>query len=124
MKTASILSLTILLFIYSCRKDSFITSPAAQISITADTLKFDTVFVTAGSTSQYFIIKNENDQKLKISSVKLMGGVSSTFKINADGFNGPDVQDIEIDANDSIYVFVQVNISPNASNLPFVIRDS
>jgi hypothetical protein len=124
MKTASILSLTILLFIFSCRKDSFITSSDARVTISADTLKFDTVFVTAGSTSRYFIIKNENDQKLRLSSVRLMNGNTSLFKINVDGIIGPEVQDIEIDANDSIYVFVQVNINPNSANLPFVIRDS
>ena len=31
---------------------------------------------------------------------------------------------IEIEANDSVYVFVQVNVDPNAANLPFIIRDS
>ena len=124
MKTAGILSLTILLLIYSCRKDSFITTPDARVTITADTLKFDTVFVTSGSTSRYFIIKNDNNQKLNISSVKLMGGAGSVFKINVDGIIGPEVQNIEIEANDSIYVFVQVNVNPNAANLPFVIRDS
>jgi hypothetical protein len=124
MKTASILSLTILFLIYSCRKDSLITSSDARITITADTLKFDTVFVTAGSTTQYFIIKNENDQKLKLSSVKLMGGTASRYKINVDGVANAEVQNVEIDANDSIYVLVQVNVNPNAGVLPFVIRDS
>lgn len=124
MKTISILSTTILLFLYSCKKDSFITTPDARISVTSDTLKFDTVFVTSGSTTQYLVIKNENDQKLNISSVKLMGGNSSLFKINVDGIVGPEVQNIEIDANDSIYVFVQVNVNPNTGNLPFVLRDS
>lgn len=124
MKTAGILSLTILLLIYSCRKDSFITTSDARVTITADTLKFDTVFVTSGSTTRYFIIKNDNNQKLKVSSVKLMGGASSIFKMNVDGIIGPEVQNIEIEANDSIYVFVQVNVNPNAANLPFVIRDS
>ena len=124
MKTISILSITILLFLYSCKKDSFITTPDARISVTSDTLKFDTVFVTSGSTTQYLVIKNENDQKLKISSVKLMGGNSSLFKVNVDGITGPEVQNIEINPNDSIYVFVQVNVNQNAGNLPFVLRDS
>ncbi len=124
MKTTSILSISILLILYSCKKDSFITTSDARVTITADTLKFDTVFVTSGSTTQYFIIRNDNNQKLKVSSVKLMGGNSSFFKINVDGIIGPEVQNIEIDANDSIYVFVQVNVNQNANNLPFVIRDS
>ena len=124
MKTAGILFLTIVLLIYSCRKESFITSPDARVNVSADTLKFDTLFVTAGSTTRYFIIRNDNNQKLKISSVKLMGGAASPFKINVDGSVGPEVNYIEVEANDSIYVLVQVNVNPNAANLPFVIRDS
>ena len=31
---------------------------------------------------------------------------------------------IEIKANDSMYVFVQVNVNPTTANLPFIIRDS
>ncbi len=59
-----------------------------------------------------------------MSSVQLMGGTSSAFKINVDGFPGPLVSNIEIEAKDSVYVFVSVNINPTAGNLPFVIRDS
>lgn len=124
MKITSILSIIILLILNSCKKDTFITTSDARVTITADTLKFDTVFVTSGSTTQYFIIKNDNNQKLKVSSVKLLGGNSSLFNINVDGIVGPEIQNIEIDAKDSIYVFVQVNVNQNANNLPFVIRDS
>jgi len=53
-----------------------------------------------------------------------MGGNSSLFKINVDGIIGPEVQNIEIEPNDSIYIFVQVNVNPNTGNLPFVLRDS
>lgn len=124
MKTTGILFLTLVLLFCSCRKDSFITSPDARVTVTADTLHFDTVFVSTGSTTQYFIIRNDNNRKLKLSSVKLMGGSGSAFKINVDGATGPEVSDIEIEPNDSIYVLVQVNVNPNANNLPFIIRDS
>lgn len=53
-----------------------------------------------------------------------MGGNTSAFKINVDGTVGPDADNLEINANDSIYVFVQVNVNQSAGNLPFVIRDS
>jgi len=124
MKTLGILALSILFIFFSCKKDSFITSPNANVIITADTLKFDTVFVTAGSITQSFKILNQNNQKLLLSSVKLMGGSGSTYKINVDGAVGPQVNNLEIEANDSLYVFVQVNINQNASNLPFIVRDS
>jgi hypothetical protein len=125
MKTIlTLLILSITFFLSACKKDSFITSPDAQVTITADSLKYDTVFTTTGSITQSFKIINENNQKLKLSSVKLMGGNSSAYKINADGITGPEINNLEIEANDSIYVFVSVIINQNANNLPFIIRDS
>lgn len=124
MRTVILVLASCLLLIYSCRKESFITSPDARITITADTLKYDTVFASVGSVTQTFKIINENDQKLKLSSVKLIGGNNSAYKINVDGFSTTEANDLEIEANDSLYVFVQVNVDPNAANLPFVIRDS
>lgn len=123
MKTPGILTISLLIILFSCRKDSFITSSDARVSISADTLKYDTVFVTAGSTYRTFKIINENNQKLRLSSLKLLGG-SSSFKMNVDGVPGSQFSNLEINANDSLYVFVQVNINPTAANLPFVIRDS
>ena len=124
MKTASLFLLSFVLFLFACRKESFITSPDARVEITADTLKYDTVFPTAGSITQYFMIINDNNRKLRVSSVKLMGGSVSAFKMNVDGLAVTEATDLEIEANDSMYVFVQVNVNPNAANLPFIIRDS
>jgi hypothetical protein len=113
----------LILFI-SCRKESFITSPDARMTITIDTLKYDTVFTTTGSVTKSFKIINENNQKLKLSSVKLMGGNSSAYKMNVDGLPVTEATNIEIEANDSVYVFVQVNVNQSSANLPFIIRDS
>ncbi|MEI9910052.1 MAG: hypothetical protein WDO71_10465 [Bacteroidota bacterium] len=41
-----------------------------------------------------------------------------------DGIATTQANDIEIEANDSVYIFIQVNVNPNAANLAFVIRDS
>lgn len=125
MKTPGLLILFVsMIFLFSCRKDSFITSPDARVTITADSLKYDTVFVTAGSTYRTFKILNENNQKLRISSLRLMGGSGSSYKMNVDGIPGTQFNNLDIEANDSLYVFVQVNVDPVAGNLPFIIRDS
>jgi len=112
------------LIFFACKKESFITSPNANLSTSADTLSFDTVFVTTGSITQSFKIFNNNNQKLRLSQVILSGGSSSPFKMNVDGTSGSEVDNVEIDANDSIYVFVQVNINPTSDSLPFIVRDS
>jgi hypothetical protein len=109
---------------FSCKKDSFITSADASLNTSADTLFFDTVFTNVGSVIQSFKIFNTNSQKLRLSQIKLSGGNSSPFKINIDGASGPEVNDVEINANDSIYVFVQVNVNPSSATLPFILRDS
>ena len=92
--------------------------------MSADEIKFDTVFTTTGSITQSFKIFNENDQKLRLSSIRLIGGSASYFKINADGVIGPEISNIEVEANDSVYVFVSVSIDQSTANVPFIIQDS
>lgn len=108
----------------SCRKTSFIESKDALLTTSADTLHFDTVFTTTGSVTKVFKIFNINDQKLRLSNIKLIGGNASAFKLNVDGTPGANFSNIEIAANDSIYVFVSVTVNPTAANLPFIVQDS
>lgn len=108
----------------ACKKDGFIISPNARLRIGIDTLKFDTVFTSIGSVTQSFKIVNENDQQLRISEIKLMGGSTSNFNININGVAANNQQQIDIAADDSIYIFVSVSIDPSAANLPFIVSDS
>jgi len=122
--TYCLLAMALCLSVTSCKKDSFITSSDAGLSTSVDSLKYDTVFTSIGSITKMFRISNTNNQKLLISKVKLMGGATSAYKINVNGRLSTEVNDIEIAANDSIYVFVTVNINPNVANLPFIVKDS
>lgn len=123
MKFSISLFLVAIIF-FSCKKNSFITTGDASLYTSSDTLSFDTVFTGIASITGSFKIFNNNDQKLKISSVKLFGGSFSPFQINVDGVASPEVDNLEINKNDSIYVFVQVNIKPSLATLPFILRDS
>jgi hypothetical protein len=124
MRNTVAFTILICFFILSCKKESFITSGDARVILSSDTLRFDTVFTNTGSVTQLFTIKNGNNQKLKLDNVTLKGGTTSFFKINVDGFTGPSVKNIDVEANDSLYVFVTVSINQNNNNLPFVITDS
>lgn len=109
-------------FSTSCKKEQFNTT--SGVSFSTDTLTFDTLFASLGSTTRFFTIKNTLKQPLKISNIRLAGGTSSAYRINVDGDAGTSFDDIEIPAKDSIYVFVEVTINPNAANLPFIVEDS
>ncbi len=120
----SLLAVAGCLFFSACQKDSFITSSNAGLSASADSLTFDTVFTSIGSITQSFKLINTNSQKLLLSNVQLQGGSSSAFTININGIAGAAASNIEIAANDSIYIFVTVRINPNLADLPFIVQDT
>jgi hypothetical protein len=112
------------LFLFSCRKESFTSNSGALLRPSVDTLRFDTVFTSTGSVSQFVKLVNNNNKGIRISSLRLAGGAASPFKLNVDGVPGPQVSNVEVLANDSIYLYVTVSINPTAQNLPFVVLDS
>ena len=118
--------LLILCFIFftACKKEVFTNDSNAMITKSTDSVKFDTVFTSVGSVTQYFKIRNNNNLAIRISSIKLMGGATSAFKLNIDGVSNSEVRDLELPANDSIYVFVSLTINPNSNSLPFIVSDS
>lgn len=89
-----------------------------------DTLLFDTIFVEFGSVTKYFKVVNPHNDAINISSVQLMGGEASKFRINIDGVPGNTATDVEIEPKDSIYVFAEVTIDPGDINTPFIVEDS
>ena len=119
-----LLALAGCLFFSACQKDSFITSSNAGLGTNTDSLSFDTVFTSIGSVTQSFKVINTNSQKLLLNSVQLQGGSSSAYTININGIAGGATSNIEIAANDSIYVFVTVRINPNLADLPFIVQDT
>jgi hypothetical protein len=124
MRHIQLIIFIVLTLVFSCKKESFTDSPNAKLSTSVDTIHFDTVFTSVGSVTQYFKIFNENDQKLRLSTVQLGGGINSVFKINVDGIEGPKVSNIEVEPNDSVYVFVTAKVDPTTTNLPFIVQDS
>ncbi len=108
--------------ISSCQKEDFDLN--SKIAFTRDTLRFDTVFVQRGSATRKFKILNKSAKPIVVSEIKLAGGAASPYKINIDGIPTTLARDIEIAANDSLYVFVQVNIDPTNDNSPFIVTDS
>ena len=107
----------------SCKKDKLLTDSSATVAFSQDSILFDTVFTTIGSATRNIRVINNNSQKINISSIYLEQGPSSNFILNIDGVSGKQVNDIEILAHDSIYIFVQVNVNPTSALSPLIIQD-
>jgi hypothetical protein len=107
----------------SCQKQSVQNGSAVLFSST-DSLYFDTVFTSVGTITQQIKLINPSSQAISISSIALAGGVGSPFIVNVDGTPGPVVSNLNIQASDSLYIFVTVYIKPGAAQTAFLLQDS
>ena len=127
LKQAALFLLLPLLIVASCKKDEQLTDSGAKLDFSTDSVLFDTVFHYAGSTTKVFRIYNNHSQPMTISKIYLAGGSSSSFQLNVDGFattaSAPVLHDVEILGGDSLYAFVQLNVTPSVAN-PILIKDS
>jgi len=110
----------------ACTDDLFTSNPEKKLEFSTDTLTFDTIFTSLGSTTEKFLIFNNNNRALRISQISLAKGVASKFRLNVDGtVNAANVfKDVEIGARDSMYIFVETTINPTDANNPVLIEDS
>lgn len=112
----------VLLSTSSCKKVKGLSN--GNLSFSADTVVFDTVFTTIGTTTKQFKIYNNSSKSIRIDEIELMGGASSPFKINIDGYAGNAISDITLEPHDSLFGFVTVKLKVNNQTNPMVIEDS
>lgn len=105
-----------------CKKDLLLSNESLHFS--TDTLLFDTLFTTVGSTTKNFKIYNRSNRPVIVDKIQLAGANASAYRFNLDGESGILFEDVRIPANDSIYGFVEVTLGENNLNDPFVIEDS
>lgn len=120
---AILIIITVVFTTFSCRKDSITTDSSDMLSFSTDTILFDTVFATFGSTTQRMKIFNKSSKKIVISSISIANGANSQFRINVDGISGNTHTNVEIEGNDSLFIFAEVTIDPNNVLAPFVVQD-
>lgn len=112
----------------SCRKEQYYTG-STKLMVSEDTVWFDTIFTKEPgskypiSVTKIFWFKNTEHSKVK-ASFRLAGGSNSPYRINVDGFAGPEVKDVEIGAKDSVFVFVQCTLEANNQLNPVLVCDS
>lgn len=69
------------------------------------------------------MLRNPYKEKV-IVNARLMGGSTSSFKINVDGMTGRVINDIEVLPLDSAWVFVEASLDANNQTQPALVRDS
>lgn len=121
-----LLAIPLYFLFFSCNKDeTFTTSNSDKLEFSVDTLFFDTIFTEIGSATRFFRVYNRADQSIRISKIALKGNNQSKFNLNVDGIPGDTHEEVVIYPNDSIYVFAEVKINPDAplSESPYFVFD-
>ncbi|OAV70362.1 hypothetical protein Barb4_01408 [Bacteroidales bacterium Barb4] len=118
-------ALCLSLLLPSCENldGNYSVNPNHRLSFSVDTLSFDTIFSTVGSTTKHFMVYNRNSEPLDIEFIQLEGAETTGFRINVDGRKGSRFEHIGIRPKDSLYVFVEVTVDPNGGNQPLLIED-
>lgn len=120
-----ILMLSLIASLASCNDEEvFNLNSKAVLTFSSDTISFDTVFSTIGTSTKNFQVYNRNNENLRLSSVRLASGGTSGFRINVDGQYGVSHSDVDILRNDSIFIFVEVTVHPQEADSPILVEDS
>ena len=107
---------------------SFTDSRNALLSFSTDTVQFDTVISTVGSSTRQLVVYNRNGDGLRIASVRLGRGGETPFRVNVDGSylepeSGARAYDFEVFGGDSIRVFAEVTLPENGQDAPVAMDD-
>ena len=115
------ISFIVAAFWTGCISDEFTDSSSDVLTFSTDTLRFDTVFTDLGSPTARLKVYNRASKSINISSIR-MRNEDGTFSMNVDGVSGKVFENVEIRANDSIFIFVECYINENNDSRPFKVE--
>ena len=112
-------------FSLSCEKENYVGENEVKLEFSVDTVAFDTLFTTIGSTTRQVKVYNRSNRDVVIGSITLADGRQSPFRLNVDGDTSMVARNVEIMAGDSIFIFIQANLRYDTIHtLPFVVSDA
>ena len=120
LKTSFII--IILSFWNSCNDEINFELNENLLEFSKDTVYLDTVFTNIGSSTYNLKVYNNSSDNIIIPEIKLANGQGSYYRLNVDGIynqndeNGKRFENIELLANDSLYIFVETTIDINEIN--------
>ncbi len=94
----------------SCRKDFEFSRSTGALEFSRDTLFLDTVFTNIGSSTYNFKVYNRSDDDIVIPNLGLASGEASQYRLNVDGVPGKTFENVELLANDSLFIFVETTV--------------
>lgn len=105
-----------LMLLFGCRKETAFVTRNVQLAFSQDTIYLDTVFTTIGSSTRILKVYNTSNENILINRIYLGRGQSSFYRMNVNGASTKNITDVELRANDSIYIFIEVTADVMGAN--------
>lgn len=112
----------LLVSLTSCRNDFEFEPSTGGLEFSRDTVYLDTVFTNIGSSTYRLKVYNRSDRDISIPKVQLAKGTASKYRIMVDGMTGDAgaegkiFSNVELLANDSLFVFIEVTADVASAN--------
>ena len=108
-----------------CRRDAvYADEGSVRLEFSEEKVTFDTVFAAMGTATHMVKVYNRTRHDVELSSVTLKHGRASRFRLNVDGDTSMVARRVELQAGDSLHIYVQAHIKPNEDSSPFLVTDS
>ncbi len=114
----SIIFLSILISLASCREDFSTERSSGKLEFSKSKIYLDTVFTNIGSSTYTLKVYNRSSKDINIPTVQLGKGINSKYRLMVDGRteNGKIFNNVELLANDSLYIFVETTVDIASAN--------
>ena len=119
-----ILLLATIVVMFGCERDYMFRGGAEGLYFSQDTVKFDTIFTTIGSSTQHLKIYSPYGADMTIEEIRLAGGDNSKFRLNINGFPENSQEEIPLRGNDSLTIYIELTIDPADNMASFFAEDS
>jgi hypothetical protein len=111
-----------LLFHCQPQDEVLLEGQTVTLRFSTDTLVFDTLFTTLGSTTRRLAIYNPENKAVRLKKIRLNQDAAGRFELIINGKESNEVSDIIIRGKDSILVFAKVTLNPQDQDLPFLVE--
>jgi hypothetical protein len=127
MRYSIVLFFAILFSLVSCRKDFDTVPSTGKLEFSKKTVYLDTVFTNIGSSTYMLKVYNRSSDDITIPSIALAKGNASRYRLMVDGKTGVDIdnngvgngkifQNVEVLANDSLFVYIETTVNIAEAN--------
>ena len=115
----------LLTMIMGCQQDFDFEPSTGDLRFSRDTVYLDTVFTNIGSSTYTLKVYNDSNDDIIIPTVALADGQASSYRLQVDGVPGKEFENVEIFAQDSIFVFIETtfDIGTQAPDDQFLLTD-